>query len=48
MREFDQRGAVLTEQLQHNAGENPVQDARTSGYIKCIVDLLNIDFEETQ
>lgn len=45
---FDQRGSELTTYLQHNAGTDPVSDARHSGYIKCIVDLLNVDFEETQ
>lgn len=48
MKAFDERGAELTAQLQHNAGEHPVTDARNSGYIKCILDLLNVDFEETQ
>lgn len=48
MRAFDERGADLTAVLQHNAGTDPIGDARNSGYIKCIVDLLNINFEETQ
>lgn len=48
MQGFDQRGAELTSALQDNAGINPRSDAWTSGYITCIKDLLNVDFEETQ
>jgi hypothetical protein len=48
MRSFDRQGANLTEQLQHHAGENPIEDARRSGYIKAVKDLLQITLDETK
>lgn len=48
MKALDERGLDKTTFLQHNAGQNPVEDARLSGYILAIKDLLLIDFEETQ
>ena len=48
MRMLDERGNDRTVYLQHNAGQNPVEDARNSGYILAIKDFLLVDFEETQ
>lgn len=48
MRAFDQRGQERTELLQQNAGINPVEDARMSGYILAIKDFLLVEFEESQ
>lgn len=48
MQMLDERGRVLTEALQDNAGDNSVSDARASGYIRAIKDLLLVTYEETQ
>lgn len=48
MHTFDERGNERMTLLQHNAGRDPVEDARNSGYILAVKDLLLIDFEETQ
>lgn len=48
MQMLDERGNVLTEKLQNTAGTDPVEDARDSGYIRAIKDLLLIEYEETQ
>lgn len=45
-RELEARSQALTETLRTEAGRNPVEDARNSGRILEIQDLLNIDFEE--
>jgi hypothetical protein len=48
---MDSRGVLFTEELQTNAGLDPVQDRYKTGYIACIKDLLNVDIEtqeETQ
>lgn len=45
-RELGIRSQALTETLRTEAGRNPVEDARNSGRILEIQDLLNIDFEE--
>lgn len=48
MRALDERGIARTELLQSNAGKDPVEDARYSGYILAIKDFLLVDFEESQ
>lgn len=45
---FDKEGKLRTEWLQDNAGKNPVEDARNSGYILAIKDLLNIHLDKVQ
>lgn len=46
MKALDGRGAILTEQLQNEAGINPRQDAFNAGYIAAIKDLLNIQLDD--
>ena len=46
MKALDSRGAILTEQLQNEAGINPRQDAFNAGYIAAIKDLLNIQLDD--
>ena len=48
MQAFDKRGNDRTTFLQHNAGQDPIEDARMSGYVLAVKDLLLVDFEETQ
>lgn len=43
---LDKQGAILTEQLQNEAGQDPRRDAFRSGYITAIKDILRIDLEE--
>lgn len=45
-RELKVRSEALTEVLRNEAGRDPVEDARKSGRILEIQDILNIDFEE--
>ena len=46
-RELLIRKTALTEALQNEAGRNPVEDARASGRILEIQEIINIDFEES-
>lgn len=48
MQVLDERGMAKTEYLQSLAGQNPVEDARHSGYIQAVRDFLLVDWEETQ
>ena len=44
-----ERVYVLQVELGYTAGNDPVQDAKRSGAIQALTDMLNIDFdEETQ
>ncbi len=45
-KELNVRQTALTETLRQEAGQNPVEDARKSGRILEIQEILNIDFEE--
>ena len=46
MMSFDKRAAALTEALQYFAGENSVDDAKKSGYIRCVHDLLKVELDD--
>lgn len=46
MRRLDEQGRMRTELLQHNAGSEPVEDARQSGYICCVLDILRMKLED--
>jgi len=46
IRELKIRSLALTEMLMQEAGRNPVEDARNSGRILEIQDILNLDYEE--
>ncbi len=45
-KELNARLTAFTEVLRQEAGQNPVEDARKSGRILEIQEILNIDFEE--
>lgn len=49
-RQLFERVVILTEQLQSEAGLNPLQDREFAGYIKAVKDMVNVelDFEEAQ
>lgn len=45
MRAFDERARGFTEYLQRRAGDDPAQDKFYSGYITCVMDLLQVELE---
>lgn len=46
LKELRVRSDAMTEMLRQQAGQNPVEDARLSGRILEIQEILNMDFEE--
>lgn len=47
-KELSQRAQALTELLMTEAGRNPTEDARISGRILEIREIINLDYEDDQ
>lgn len=46
LKEFENRSEVLVERLKLQAGQDPIQDARDSGYMLAVNDLINLEVDE--
>ncbi len=48
MRAFDERARSFQEYLGLFSGTEPIEDARKSGYIRAVADLLKVELDDTK
>lgn len=46
LKEFQNRAELMIEELRFSAGRDPVEDARKSGYLMAVADLIGIEVSE--